>query len=415
MSIQAATFDTAKRLDLYARKNRDGSKKFTFLTSSGTAYDISAIDFKLNIKSKARDTTNVLQLTVGSGLTVGGTGNNELTVTLTDTQTNIKAVNYYWELFNDTADKTWLHGEFIVSNGLSEEITESSSVTVNLDPDVIEITIGESAALLSGGSAKQLPFVNSDADGFQYSQKLTWDDTNNRMLAGGGTTTGGTNNYNFGSNTTMSSSWCFSVAEESTIRGNNQMSSGWFHEIGDGVNSGSGSGGITIGTNNRNYGLGAYVGGIGGQVTFFGTTQRGGFVHAFQVGSSNGKKPSDVPFLIAIDGAFNVSRNTNVQTDGNGALAQDSGILCGINANVPATSPRAVAIGGSGLNVPDSSPDTVMVDNFLVERQTLGSVVAKYSSVATNDNPAVQIIRTEGPLLMLPLQLFTQLLQLTIL
>jgi hypothetical protein len=91
MTVNAATFDPAERLDLYYRKNRDGAITLVFTSSSGGAYNISANTFILKIKYKTSDITDVLSLTSGSGLTIGGVSNNELMVSITESQSDIKS------------------------------------------------------------------------------------------------------------------------------------------------------------------------------------------------------------------------------------------------------------------------------------------------------------------------------------
>lgn len=130
MSTNAISFDPSARLDLYCRKSRDGQKTLAFYNAAGDPYGIAGIDFKLNIKAKPGDSLNVLQLTIGSGLTIGGGDSNELIIALTDTQTNLKLVTYYWELFNDTTDQTWMYGDFIVYNR-DKGPSESSSMELN--------------------------------------------------------------------------------------------------------------------------------------------------------------------------------------------------------------------------------------------------------------------------------------------
>lgn len=179
------------------------------------------------------------------------------------------------------------------------------------------------------------------------------------FIVGNGTSTGDSN-VNFGLDTILSGSWSLTIAEASTIRGSNSLSSGWSHEVGDGTGF-SGNGSFTFGTDNKNFGLSSYLGGIGGKILYMGNSQRGGFVHAFQAGSVDGLKPSTVEYLLANDGAGNISRNTSAQTVGHGALALDSFILGGIDHNIPSDSPRSVIIGGNAIKARASDPDNLYV------------------------------------------------------
>lgn len=214
-------------------------------------------------------------------------------------------------------------------------------------------------AALSGLTAGRIPFSISDSE-LSDSANMTWDDTNLRLKIGTGSITSGIKNVNFGSDTTLSGSWSLTIAEESIIRGNNSLSSGWSHEVGDGLTSPSGSGTLTTGTDHKNFGNVSVISGVGGRVLST-ADQRGGFVHAFNGPSVDGKKPSDVPYLTAAGGAGNISRNTSAQIDGYGALAQDSFILGGIDGHIPADAPRSVILGGNGIQARAGEPDNVYV------------------------------------------------------
>lgn len=269
------------------------------------------------------------------------------------------------------------------------------TATTGLTHNAIETTSGNIIFGGSGGS-------------------MTWDPVNKRLKAGSGTLTSGTDNVNFGRITTLTGSWALTVAEESTVRGNNSLSSGWFHEVGDGVNTSGGT--FTFGTDNKNYGLGSYVGGVGGKVSYVSTTQRGGFVHAFQQGSADGKKPATVEYLLANDGAGNISRNTSAQTVGHGSLAQDGFIIGGIDHNIPTDSQRSVVIGGNAIKARATDPDNVYVPYFnitqiaqddaltqvLVRNSTTGKVYWRVDSTfgggggITNSAGTNELMKSDG-------------------
>lgn len=266
----------------------------------------------------------------------------------------------------------------------------------------------EDPASVSLGTEGQIPVMNSTDDDFVYSDKFKWDDTDNNFIAGNGTTSGGTNNINFGDATTLTGSWSLTSAEESTVRGNNNTSSGWDVTVGDNTNANSGNGTTTSGIDNINYGIGSYVGGIGAQLSYVGNSQRGGFVHAFSAGSVDGKKPSGVEYLIANDGAFNVSRNTASQTSTHGSLAQDGAILGGIDHNIPSTSPRSAIFGGNAIKARPNDPDNVYVPYFNVTQMDQDSSISRilvqngttkklhYRSVSTIGLESVSVTTTGG-------------------
>lgn len=266
----------------------------------------------------------------------------------------------------------------------------------------------EDPASVSLGTEGQIPVMNSTDDDFVYSDKFKWDDTDNNFIAGNGTIASGTNNINFGDATTLTGSWSLTSAEESTVRGNNNTSSGWDVVVGDNTNSNSGNGTTTSGIDNINYGIGSYVGGIGAQLSYVGNSQRGGFVHAFSAGSVDGKKPSGVEYVIANDGAFNVSRNTASQTSTHGSLAQDGAILGGIDHNIPSTSPRSAIIGGNAIKARSSDPDNVYVPYLNVTQMDQDSSISRilvqngttkkvhYRSISTIGLESVSVTTTGG-------------------
>jgi len=136
-----ANFDIAGRLDLNFRAARAGSKLFTFLNAASAAYDVSDIPFVLNVKSNEHATTNLFQLTVGSGLAID---ENEMTVTVTETQSNVAKEFNYWELYNPTDKQTWLCGSAYFIKREPKDSDDSITVTVNLEPDEVTVTISSS-------------------------------------------------------------------------------------------------------------------------------------------------------------------------------------------------------------------------------------------------------------------------------
>ncbi len=149
-----STFDPAQQLNLHARRARVASKVLTFL-SSGGAYDISAIVFQLNIKQGGSSTLNVIQLLAGSGLTISGDDNNKLTIVLSEVQTELTEGIYYWELYNASTKKTWLCGKFYVFTGVHAETENELEITINTEPDTIEISVSDSSSVVTeidGGS-----------------------------------------------------------------------------------------------------------------------------------------------------------------------------------------------------------------------------------------------------------------------
>lgn len=174
--IPATTIDPSRRLDFPFRLRRAGSKKFIFQNSDGTAIDISTYDFVLNIKEYPGARTNTIQLTIGSGLTVGGAGNNELTASLTVANTSIREQEYYWELYKESTSKTYLNGLAPAHNGVFDGVSN--------DEDTLTITDGSSEVTItiSDTPSDEIPLVG-------FATALTFDYDKDLSTVSGGTRT----------------------------------------------------------------------------------------------------------------------------------------------------------------------------------------------------------------------------------
>lgn len=148
MSIPAATFDPSRRLDIHFRIKRVGSKKFIFVDEDGAAIDISTFAFALYIREYAGARTNTISLTVGSGLTVGGSGNNELTASFTVANTTVNEKEYYWELYKGLTSKTYLSGKAFAHNGVFDGVSnDSESVTITDETDTVTVVLSDVSTL----------------------------------------------------------------------------------------------------------------------------------------------------------------------------------------------------------------------------------------------------------------------------
>jgi hypothetical protein len=153
--IPSATIDPSRRLDLYLRVKRAGTKKFIFVDDDGAAINVSSYSFALYVKEYAGDISNTISLSVGSGLTVGGAGNNELTASFSAANTNIKEGKYYWELVKGSTSKTYLNGEVIAHNGLFDGvINDEDTITITDGADTVTIEFTEST------SSGEIPVVD---------------------------------------------------------------------------------------------------------------------------------------------------------------------------------------------------------------------------------------------------------------
>lgn len=174
--IPATTIDPSRRLDLYFRIKRAGTKKFIFVDESGAALDVSGFQFALYIKEYNGARTNTIALTIGSGLTVSGSGNNELTAAFTTSNTNVKEGEYYWELYKGSTSKTYLNGSAIGHNGKFDGVSnDSETITITDAGDTVTITI-------SDGLTNEIPVVT-------FATELTFDYDKDLSTVSGGTRT----------------------------------------------------------------------------------------------------------------------------------------------------------------------------------------------------------------------------------
>lgn len=135
------TIDPSRRLELYIRKARNGSKTFVFTNSSGADYDISSFDFELFIKKNAgarKDVISLLTSYAGFGLSIS---TNELTATFTDVITDIDAGEYYWELLRLDTNKTWLCGPCYVHEGEFDGVETDTSTISIADTTTVTVSI----------------------------------------------------------------------------------------------------------------------------------------------------------------------------------------------------------------------------------------------------------------------------------
>lgn len=130
-------------LNLEARVNEASVPAvFTFLNEDGSAHDISSYDFELIVKKIPQAGQNVFKLTVGSGLTIGGAGNNELTIEITAAQATVNPNVYFWRLYASAEDHTWLSGDFEFYAGKPKQRTQTETITIAQSGTPVTITIG---------------------------------------------------------------------------------------------------------------------------------------------------------------------------------------------------------------------------------------------------------------------------------
>ncbi len=176
MSTPTTSFSPAEKLDLYFRIGRAGTKQFDFLNSSGGPLDISTFDFSLLIKYHQGALLNKISLTVGSGLTVGGSGNSRLTAALTTSNTILNEGEFYWELYKGSTSKTFLSGKAFAHYGKYDGIeSDSVTYTINDNGSIIQIQVSDTPS-------DEIPLVD-------FATALTFDYDKDLSTVSGGTRT----------------------------------------------------------------------------------------------------------------------------------------------------------------------------------------------------------------------------------
>jgi hypothetical protein len=152
--IRTTSFDPAEQLNLIFRKDRNGSKLFRFKGADGSPYSLAGIDLQLNIKS-ASGLDDIIHLTFGNGLTLGGLSDDELTVVITAEQSAMARDLCFWELYNATSKKTWLCGNAYFISANRPDASTDIEITISLDSEIITIELQEApttVANIDGGT-----------------------------------------------------------------------------------------------------------------------------------------------------------------------------------------------------------------------------------------------------------------------
>jgi hypothetical protein len=105
-------------LDIKIWKNDTWSQTFA-LTANSTPIDLSTATVRIQIR-KGCGGTLMVTLTNGDGITIGGVGNNEITI---GKIISIDKGNYFWDMeVTQSVDsvKTYLTGDFIVYDDITK-------------------------------------------------------------------------------------------------------------------------------------------------------------------------------------------------------------------------------------------------------------------------------------------------------
>lgn len=149
-------FSKDKPLRIKARCNESGIVKvLTFLNSDESAHAITSYDFKLRLKLSAKAADNIWEMSIGDGLTVIGASSNKLQIELSDIRATQRPDSYFWQLFSEDENITWLAADWEFYEGTPDVIDETDTITINPNGEEISITItGEEIGYnIDGGSA----------------------------------------------------------------------------------------------------------------------------------------------------------------------------------------------------------------------------------------------------------------------
>ena len=131
--IASKSSDRSQQVNWYVRKNTDVTLTLTF-TSSG-AYDIAALTFLPRVY-------NLSGITILTPSQVNGGANGILTLSLTNTQTNITADEYWWRLdITDPYDYAIINGTFQINDFVWDSGNENNTGSISVDINGTAVTI----------------------------------------------------------------------------------------------------------------------------------------------------------------------------------------------------------------------------------------------------------------------------------
>lgn len=163
--------DQSRQVNWVVRQNTDVTLTLT-VTESAVAYDLSSSTFIAEV-FKIGNETAILTLTQGSGITNGGV-TGILTLSLTNTQLNITADQYWWRLRTTApTDYVWFNGVFDVNNYLwdgNANASASIALTIGNTNVDLALTVGGADSLATLGTTLQTAATDTplDADTFSF-------------------------------------------------------------------------------------------------------------------------------------------------------------------------------------------------------------------------------------------------------
>lgn len=122
--LSSYTSDDSKvigKYDFTVRQNEDFTRDFTF-EENGLAMNLTAYTgIKIQIKQR-KNTSPIIELTLGSGLAISGVGNNILVMKIAAAQTKLLSCDvYYYDvlLSKPTSNRYFMEGKLTVKNTIT--------------------------------------------------------------------------------------------------------------------------------------------------------------------------------------------------------------------------------------------------------------------------------------------------------
>ena len=169
-----ASVEIAESLDIYCRKDDTFNLVLTVQNADTSNFDFTSYSATLNVKKHPSSDTNILSFSSGAGLTLA-TGS--ITLAKTAAQMDLEAGVYYYELNVTDASSNvnaWLTGDFIINSDKTNDITSSSTLTVDTTGSAVTLTISGIAGI-AAGSDTELQYNNNGV--FGGVSELTYNDS----------------------------------------------------------------------------------------------------------------------------------------------------------------------------------------------------------------------------------------------
>jgi len=175
-----ATFDKSRLLPLYARINEAGEViQLTFVDDAAAAFDISSLDFVLKVYKRPNSTSPQFTLTIGDGLSVTGTGSNKLNIALNASRATQSPNTYFYRLYSNDEDSTWLNGSFEFHNGEFDGVNSPDEITVTNSGTAVTITVSSDTTISAASQSE----VNTGTDTAKYISPSTLQDRDDTSSA----------------------------------------------------------------------------------------------------------------------------------------------------------------------------------------------------------------------------------------